>query len=222
MDSNVGMAKQKPRNERKRLARQRQEHDENERERRLQSILAQNISPRTPPESIDGQVLAAGCVCRRCSPPWPESFYGGQALAAGWGRHRGWSPPEEIDGQALPAGWAQSTDGNMAFQGTDALDSAPMYTARDANYDAQAQDIGEMIPPRVDTMQKCAVCQQELQGGEQMVRLACGHALHQACCDSWEKARLAIGREPSCAVCRGQLTATDRYLHESDSFEALD
>ena len=99
---------------------------------------------------------------------------------------------------------------NMAFQDTDALDSAPMYTARDANYDARAQDIGEMIPPRVDTKQKCAVCLEELQGGEQMVQLVCGHAFHQACCDSWAAERLRTGRESSCAVCRGPLTVTDR------------
>ena len=109
---------------------------------------------------------------------------------------------------------------NMAFQGTDALDSAAMYTARDANFDARAQDIGEMIPPRVDTKQKCTVCLEELQGGEQMVQLVCGHAFHQACCDSWAAECLRTERESSCAVCRGPLTVTDHYLCEADSDNA--
>ena len=109
---------------------------------------------------------------------------------------------------------------NMAFQDTDAMESAAMYTARDANFDARAQDIGEMIPPRVDTKQKCTVCLEELQGGEQMVQLVCGHAFHQACCDSWAAECLRTGRESSCAVCRGPLTVTDHYLCEADSDNA--
>ena len=106
MDSNVGMAKQKPCNE---------EHADNERELQLRPLAASSSRDCgcPPPESIDGQVLPAG-----------------------WGCHRGRSPPEDIDGQALAHRWADCKEADSKRKRKDITSTEPAHPCQNAHVDA--------------------------------------------------------------------------------------